>query len=315
MSTEAVVPEIGVHRGIPYAEYDAWKAINNGTLAWMDTSPKHMLSAFEKKLKGKDSDARRFGREFHCRLLEPELFPIKVLSATACTGKKGDGVVCGKTAKYLVGDQWRCGTHSKDGEREEPSEYVTADELKRIDAMIAAIGDHKAMRVMKQFGGCEVSIVAEIEGVLCKVRVAKLIDNPPFVVDIKKAGRGITYEACLSAIEGGRYDRQMSIYRTAAEEALSVPHGGIWVFIEDTYPHDCVVIQQDDECHRFALDGEVTEPNGMLNCIDPHSNVRSILRRWKSCVETGVFPGVCEEIAHGGTRPYFRERIRRRMRL
>lgn len=67
-----VVPEVGIHYGVPFAEYIAWDAVNNSVLKELPkTTPKH---ARHYQVYGKETPYLAFGRLYHVLLLDPDSF-------------------------------------------------------------------------------------------------------------------------------------------------------------------------------------------------------------------------------------------------
>lgn len=72
MSGEAKVPEPGVYRGIPMAEYRAWACASNSQLTHLMRSPAHLRAYLEAPQK--ETPARILGTAIHTKVLEPETF-------------------------------------------------------------------------------------------------------------------------------------------------------------------------------------------------------------------------------------------------
>src|SRR3990167_7852132 len=181
-------PGIGIHHGVPFEDYAAWDCVNSGAIKAGLRSMRAMRSFMDGE-RGKDTPDRRFGRAEHGRLLEPDLFDIRFGVATPCAAVKKDGETCGNAAKYLIDRNWLCGVHAPKGSTPE-TDFVSEPELARIDLMIDNLKGHKAVKLLRAHGGCEVSIVADVFGVRVKCRADKLIETVPTVVDVKKVGAG-----------------------------------------------------------------------------------------------------------------------------
>lgn len=106
-----VTPGCTIYYDMPFAEYQAIKALNASTLKGDGRhSPKHLKAAMEGRIVSPDSDDRRFGRAEHCLLLEPERFATEFLVSTPCHGviKAGanEGELCGKASKHYSHDTY-----------------------------------------------------------------------------------------------------------------------------------------------------------------------------------------------------------------
>src|SRR5579864_8863137 len=166
-------PECGLHYDVPFDTYKRWDAVNVSVLSWAEVSAKHLKAALDGQIEDEDTKDRRFGRATHVRLLEPQQFEWRIPIAGSCaavlkSGKR-KGSACGNESRYKCGDDWFCGVngHAPD-DAEEPRDYVTHDELERINAIARSVKSHPIVNILRKHGGSEVSWVCEIEGVLMK---------------------------------------------------------------------------------------------------------------------------------------------------
>jgi len=245
-------PGPGIYRDVPYDEYKAWPAVNASALrAGVELSPLHMRHRIES---GDESDtrARKFGRATHCRFLEPQAFAERFLIAEPCSALlksgKRKGEPCGASASFVWVEgpfsekHWFCGTH-RNAAAEEPREYIQQDEADRIERMFAAVKQHQVVALLRQQGGCEVSVIWDRDGIPCKARLDKLIEEGPdgkaWIVDLKKCGAfAIDDRSINRSIVDYYYDLQGWWYSDGHSRLTGKRTAFAWVFVEDGPPYD-----------------------------------------------------------------------------
>lgn len=282
-------PAPGIHGGIEFADYAEWPLINSGLIRAGRFSMRRMKWMFDGRMEMDDSRDRKFGRGFHCRLLEPDTFDFRFTVQEQCAAtKKGDGEPCQKPGALMHGGKWYCKTkgHAPD-DATEPEECITAEEIDRMDAMIEALEDHDAIKMLRQHGGHEESAIAEVNGVLCKARFDKRIPGgrvPPTIVDIKKTRFDkIQQWDCDKSIANYQYDMQMAFYCRIAEVLTGERHKGIWVFVADRPDYDVCVRMMPPEMYEECS-----------------AKIDGVLRDWQDCNARGVWPGVAPTIEYVG---------------
>lgn len=239
----------GVYSDVPFPEYRAWNAMNISTLKWGLKSPKHLKAAIEGRLKFPDSPDRKLGRAIHCRLLEPERYKSEFQVAGKCQAVfksgKNKGEKCGAPGKVQIDGEWLCGKHGPESEGD--LEILSIEEANRIERLNESVRQHPVIKLLRQQGGCEVSLCWEQEGLLMKGRLDKLIIRegfPPTIIDIKKVqvGRGDTHSV-QAAIANYEYHVQAACYKCAVERLYGVSANFLWVFVEDDEPFDVNPVQ------------------------------------------------------------------------
>lgn len=280
----------GVHHGISFPAYAAQRLMNFGCLKWGKVSMRHMLAAFNRELDDTDSNARKFGRMAHMALLEPERYAREAMIASPCSGvlKSGErkGEACGLAGQCNVDADWYCGRHAPKTAYW-PRDFVSQEEAARI----ARMSDASPLRGIDfGVGQPEVTIVAEVQAVPCKIRVDWLTEN--HVIDFKKCQVGkATVEECERSIVAYDWHLQAALYQEVAWEATHQKREYLWVFLEDGPPYDVTVIQHDSESYQIAS-GEVFR----------------LLDQWRAAHATGEFPGATSGIIQGGLPVYLRDR-------
>jgi hypothetical protein len=275
----------GVYDGEPWEEYASWKAMNSTALKHLiDLSPKHARHAMTNRT---DSRDRRFGRAEHALLLEgPEAFARRFLVACGCQAvlKSGarKGEPCGLTGAVYDGSAWYCGKHAPEGATE-PEDYVTAEQYERMQRAIEAVYAHPAVKLIRQHGGTEVSVVWERDGLPCKARLDKLILDakcPDTILDVKKCQAfGIARHDLEASIVRYGWDVQARFYRDGVEAVTGKRCDFIWLFVEDGPPYDVCPLRASKRWMEVG-----------------RCRLNRAWQAWKWCIQTDTWPGVAVDI-------------------
>jgi hypothetical protein len=285
-----------------YEEYRSWPAVNASALKLgYHVSPKHMRAAINGELDS-DSRARKFGRAIHTRLLEPAAYKESVLIATPCqailSGGKREGELCGVAGRYRdpKSGEWFCGKHLAE-DMTEPADYVSEEEAARIERAVAEVFRHEVVNLIRQHGGCEVSIVWERDGLPCKARLDKLIADancPDTVLDVKKGQPcKLTDAALRKSIRQYGWDFQAAWYRSGVKAVRPDRDKPLfaWVFLEDGPPFDVRPVWASS---RMLEVGRI-----------------KVNRAWDvylACVQHDLWPGYCTDIEELDPDPWEIER-------
>jgi len=285
------VPSQGIYTGKSYEWYAAIEAVNATALkVGAVKSPKHLLATIEGRM-ASDSKARKFGRAIHIRLLEPSRYRTAVMFSTPCAAilKSGirKGEPCGCDASYYSKDQdiWVCGKHTNSfPDAATPTDFVSPDEAVRIERMVDAIQSHRAMRLLRSFGGCEVTLIWDDDnGIIGKARLDKHIfgsDCKNTILDLKKTTSGsLDDDSINKAIRKYGYDIGAWWYQRGAEIVTGEPHNYLWCFLEDSEPYDLRVV--------FATAARLEIGRCKAN---------RAFGRYKHGLRTGEWPGTSDEI-------------------
>lgn len=275
---------IGLHYGIPFPQYAVQYAMNSGALRYASLSMAHVHAAFDGRIPSSDSQARKFGRMVHMRLLEPHRWDDAAIADPCCAIlKSGDrkGEACGLNSQYTLGRNWFCGKHAPP-DAVQPRDFASRDEAWRIERMAEAV----------QFdftgGETEVVAIADVDGVRCKGRFDLMTDAA--IYDFKKCMVGdADPETCEKSILSYGWHIQAALYLTLAKQLTGVDRRFTWIFIEDGEPYSVVEMEADDETINIG-----------------RSEVTLALRRWRECVESGKYPGPVSR--PGGLPLWYRER-------
>lgn len=282
-------PQPGIYPGVPFADYQNIHAMNCSTLAWIKGSPAHMKEALDGNLEREDTAALGFGRALHVRILEPDSYThrVKVKGPCAQLLKSGDrkNQPCGKSACGCVDGNWLCGTHGGNSETLDPNfEYLTVDEAARVEKAAAALRDRKLDTLRRARGMFEVVMIAEVCGVLCKVRLDKYIEKPCAIVDVKKVagpkspGTVIDAEGFESRIAKYGYGMIAALYCDVVEKLTGKMPRWYWLSVEDNVPFTPAVYRASDTCLAAG-----------------RNEYRALLHKYKNCINTGIWPGPADE--------------------
>lgn len=285
-----IAPKPGLYRDIPYPEYASAMAVNQTALKVIDQqTPKHAKAYMHGRYLGTDGKDRRFGRAQHCFLLEPATFEERFLVANPCaellvSGQR-KGETCGATASWRESatGTWFCGTHAKARQCGQPEDYISETDMDRIRTASRELLTHNAVRLLRQHGGCEVTLFWERDGILCKGRVDKLIEDGPYantIIDLKKIqpGRG-TDAALQKAIHDYGYDMQAAWYSSGVGKLIGTNPHFAWIFMEDAEPFDVRAVEASA---AMLVVGE--------------AKVRRAWEVYRQCYETGHWPGYSNDI-------------------
>ena len=269
----------GLYTDIPFEEYKRIVAINGSTLKWGEKSAAHLKAAIDGHMSKGDTAATLFGRAWHARLLEPDVFRDEYNVAGTCGKPLKSGVnkgkPCGLEGKFFNPDAndgagcWYCGKHVpmvKDvGPALDPvPNLLSVDVAARIERAAKNVEAHPVMRLIKQRGGFETTILFTIRDMgleSCpldaKIRLDKLIVPverkgvevwPTTIVDLKKVQVGeATDEAVAWSINKWKYDASAAFYVDGLKRATGKDARFVWIFVEDGYPYEINVIEADEE--------------------------------------------------------------------
>jgi hypothetical protein len=280
-ATARTEPGPGVYRNIAEADYRAWPLMSPSML-WHGNESMLQLDAAIRGLLDTDSDDKKFGRDFHCRLLEPQRFRDEYVAMPAFE-KSPDNVTADlKRSESKATAYYKAAVAAFESEHRDRT-IIPRDDMDTIEAMAKRVYSHKAVKLFHASGGCEVSIVGELCGVKCKGKVDKLIEGGKFdatIIDVKKCRTADPHKLKSDCLKYG-YHLKAAWYVDLATAALRRQARFCWVYIEDTPGHDVV---------PWFLD-EVTHQCG-------RAAYTNLLHRYKLCVASGEWPGRAPDIIH-----------------
>lgn len=281
--TTTTLPEIGLHEGVPMADYLAMPGVSASALEVFRRSPLQYRHARENP--PESTPALERGTALHMAVLEPGDFAGHYVTLGQCEGVKKNGERCQCAGSvYRLGSSY-CGTHDPDrGSPPDPDIHVLgADDMAAVLGMRDAILAHpRARTLVEGAGGAELTGIFEDPetGVLCRIRPDRLVERAGMLVDLKTT-RDAAPWAFPGDAERRGYFRKLAFYRRGLR-ALGWPYQASAVIaVESAAPHDLICYLA-DEAGLDAADREVTR----------------LLRQFAHCTETDTWPGY--QAAHDG---------------
>lgn len=274
-------PDPGVYPDVSFEAYVSWDAMNASTLVEGLHSMRRLKAKIDGAFPDKDSDAMRFGRAVHCRLLEPDRYPTSFPTADRCAalmGKDGEKR-CKNRGRFMNNDGWWCGTHQP-AECVEPSDYVTEEELERVEAIRANAFQHREIQQIRRFFGSEVSLVFDLCGVRCKARLDKWIEKAGgFIIDVKTLSKPITEDGWSRTIVDLNYHFKAGFYIEGIKALLGIEPEFWHVVLETSPPYDVAAFRLPDFERQVG-----------------RYEVKRVLSMLARCRETNEWPGAFPEL-------------------
>ena len=245
----------GIHYNISFSDYRKIEAVNFSSLKVMSKSPKHFKHNFDSP-SFKDTPAMLLGRATHTAVLEPDKFPLEyaVYRGEARRGKD-----------WLT---FKAANSDKD--------ILKADEYDKCLAIRDAVRkDPVAGPLFEETGDAEVTIIAVLNGVLCKGRIdwaTELLSvdlKTTATIDSGGAPGSFAYDAAKR-----NYHGQFAFYHDLRARAGEVA-GFAAVVVENVPPYDVSV----------KMVTEHVLYSGRQSYLAP-------LQRVAACRKTGIWPGV-----------------------
>lgn len=248
--------------------------MNCSTLLHGRKSMQHLKAAIDGELR-LSSSSLDFGKAVHCYLLEPDVFDAEYAVSGPCTAELASGQrkgkPCGSPGRARRDGEWVCGKHATDGD-DYPANMVTAPEWGQIRSMASSLKRHKAVRLLRQQGGCEVSVIAELEGVLCKCRLDKWVPEcKPYpngvIVDVKtvSSGGGTEY-AFRGSVDSYSYDVRAAFYVDCVEVVTGRRPEFVWVAVEKEVPYAVGVYEATTESLAWGRREYVSLLSALKQC-------------------------------------------------
>jgi hypothetical protein len=216
-------------------------------------------------LRDVDTDARAFGRAWHCAVLEPERFEREY-------AVQPDFGPCNHKGPKAKRDAWR--------KEHSGQTWLSAQDGATILGMAGAVRRHPMAARLLGGGVSEATIRWDdpSTGIVCKGRVDKLVADLSTAIDLKSCESANVHAFERDAEKYG-YDRQQAMYREGlAHVGRGVDHL-VFVCVEKAPPHLVMI-------HTVDVADEI---------IGREENHR-LLGRLAECLATDTWPGLPEEI-------------------
>ena len=285
---DPINPTPGIYEGVPFDQYRRIRALNASSMKWGRVSMKHLHAAVNGEITGTDSEAKKFGRAVHLRILEPERYKRDIIIQGRCCAATRSGNQCTSTGRYWLDGDWFCGTHRAPDATEQP-DAITREQADLAEQIAYQVNWPQCD------GRTELTLIAEWGGVLCKARL-DWIDRE-CILDLKTCEAGaVGNDDCERSIVAYDWHIQAFWYRSMWEQLTGESLPFRWLFVEKSAPFDSNLIEADDESLQIA-----------------EIEVRRTLDQWRECVRAGRFPGVAEgrdEVFKGGLTDWYRSKFR-----
>lgn len=270
----------GLYEDVADADYRAWPRLSKSILEYGMTSMIDLKAAVEGKMR-RDTSAMAFGRAFHSRLLTPHTFADQFDVAGQCVENTAKGERCSKRGQVRVGGKWVCEIHGR-GMLGDKIESLSEQDNDTIEGMRHSVLNHKAVKLLRQAGGAEVSIAwTGFANAPMKARMDKWIPDwggRPAIIDLKSVTSLDSDDITKSIYDFG-WHRQGAIY-TDGIRALGLGDPDfILVFVRKTYPFGVAVRQLGDRSLAMG-----------------RADYQSILAEWKRCQETGIYRAFGDDV-------------------
>jgi len=281
----------GLYENIPDPDYRKWTD-PNGALRMSKSTLEHarpgdgqqdmlkLKMVYDGEWQRPDTGALSFGRAFDTRLLDPQLYREQYTTMPAF------GDMRTKKAKEAR-DAWTAENADK--------EPVSRDESHMIEAMAAAVYDHKVVRLIRKEGGVQTSLAwtDDKTGVPMRARLDKRVffKKTWWVIDVKSA-RDCKDQTVRRQITDFGYHRQAAIYSDGHLATAGTLPVFLFVFVSK---EDVPVVRTE------ILDPAYIE----LGRVE----YRDALRQWKAARAAGVYPRPYPDIHELEAPRWVRDRI------
>jgi hypothetical protein len=267
-----VIPSVGAHHGVPFAEYLAWDAINWSTLKAFRQSAK---AGHHAMCRPKDAtEAMEFGDAFDCALLQPERFEKEYAVMPEFEGHYNS------TIHKQQKQAWR-DAHRGCAE-------VTGADHDRAKAMAREVMAHEVSgAIMRAKGRNQVSIVWKDKstGELCKGRIDLICRIPAKLLDPNATGTILAMVDLKATAKFHSFDYQASDIGYHGQ--LAFYQDGLMTL--DPTPVTPLIISVQNE-----KDSELDV--AVRSCMDAVEHGRRLYRRLLNefirCRKTNNWPGI-----------------------
>ena len=250
--------------------------LNWSTLKHIATSPRMLQWRLTHPTP--DTDVLKFGRAFHCLILEPQEFDRRWTVAGPCAGVTKSGKVCGNQGSLYSCGVWYCKVerHAPTGAGDLPDgiESITSEQRETAKICAEQIKAHRVASETLRGGVREEALEWQIETTACRGRLDFL--RPDYVADLKTTCETTPREFNAQSARM-LYHGQLAWYHDAAIAAGRLPADAKLpriVTVETVEPYDVAVYQFTAE----ALDAG-------------RAVYRTLLARYRECVAAEYWPG------------------------
>tara|TARA_R110000868_G_scaffold160474_3_gene390169 strand:+ start:12597 stop:13580 length:984 start_codon:yes stop_codon:yes gene_type:complete len=220
----------GYYKDIDDDEYFGLKVSPSGLLVASNSTIGHLLKSpahLQKELSSAQerTPAMNFGSAYHLRILEPDIFNMRVMNKPQCFASKGNGERCSNPATYFkTVEEAFCGTHvprDKDKDLLEGFSataasgiiFLTQGEMDKLEWMADAIFNHEFASALLQ-GDSREGVVVWTDpetGIPCRGKIDHWNTDLNVLVDLKTTKSALPHSFQKALYEFGYY-RQGPMY-------------------------------------------------------------------------------------------------------
>ena len=290
--TETIDTAARVERGMPAALYHSLPGASASRLADFKRCPAYAF--YRMTHPSEPTPQMVLGTATHTLTLEPDKFDAEFTVSGQCTGTTKQGKRCSIGGTVLRGSDWFCKTHDPGGYGTSTKTVLTAEQLTNARGMSESIRNHPAARRMLDAAtDRELSIFwtdAET-GVQRKMRTDLYCGGLALSGDIKTTSDASS-EGFQRSLFKYNYAHQAAGYIDGMEAAPLPVDAFNFIVAESKPPFLVAVYAIDDESIALARD-----------------EVRRLLRRWKVCEASNVWPGLPLDVQNIGLSKWDRIRL------
>ena len=253
-------PAPGCYPNVPADQYHAWEACSSTALrALMRSSPAHAKVG----LLDSDSPSLRLGTAVHTSILEPHRFASEIRVEPKVDRRTKEGKALWESFEMsMMPGQTR----------------ISEDQLIVAKAIQDTVWSSKAAcGLLDEAAHREYSVVAEVEGVLCKARCDGY--GGGLILDVKTTSSLASKDEFQATVFRYGYAVQAQLYRMVLNRAGLKADRFAWIVCETNAPHGVAC---------YSVDAE------LLDSFEPL--VVSALHRWADCEHTQSWPGYPDEV-------------------
>jgi PDDEXK-like domain of unknown function (DUF3799) len=266
--------DIGIHENIPFAVYNEIDAIRSSQLKMLlDGPPADLKYALDNPEK-KEKDALIEGELVHCWLFEPEMIEQRFLFEAT--------LLKDKSKLEENGGSKRAWDELKAKAKDLGLQIIPYDIYIRSLAIAEQVRAHPRWSNIESFARKELTLIAEINDVLCKVRFDALLYGNTMggiVFDLKTMRDKATLRNIDSAITDYSYHFSAAMYLEVGKALGLDLRGFSWIWAEKQPPYNV----------RITSASESMLQRGKYEFYH-------CLELFKTCCTTGVWSGYPDDI-------------------
>lgn len=255
--------------GIPFEQYKQIPKMNPSTIVAGRVSMLALKDSIDNPRE--ETDAMRFGTGFHALLLTPKEFEGKYCVEPDWANHPDNKTKDGKQSTRRTSFVEEMEAKFRETENRTP---ISQSNYYMYRAMIRSLHSKPYIRELFESAhdNREVTLEGIVEGVEFKGRVDMLCST--CIPDVKTS-RTVEERKIFYAFDDLGYHHKMSIYQDLVRQSLGSHRPCKYIVVENHRPFDCVLVNIPD----FYLAKKLQE-------------VKEIVRQYKQCLESDVWPGV-----------------------